>query len=189
MTALLLQTKDPVLSSPKMRQALAHAIDYKQLAAAVTEGLAQPNNSIVPLVSPYHDAVQMKGWDYDPAAAQKLLKEAGYKGQELSILTTKRYPQSYNSAVIVQAMLQSVGINAQHLPDDDVPVFRAPGRGAELRDGDGRQGQATAQGLGQPGGREAGGSGVGRYGPCQAAGGVRPTASAVPGGCAEHSAL
>ncbi|AXA72656.1 peptide ABC transporter substrate-binding protein [Achromobacter insolitus] len=113
MTALLIQTKDPVLSNAKMRQALAHAIDYAQLAAAVTEGLAQPNNSIVPLVSPYHDAAQKQGWNYDPALAQKLLGEAGYKGQELTILTTKRYPQSYNSAVIIQAMLQAVGIKAQ----------------------------------------------------------------------------
>ncbi|MGX9691600.1 ABC transporter substrate-binding protein [Achromobacter anxifer] len=113
MTALLMQTKDPVLANPKMRQALAHAIDYQQLAAAVTEGLAQPNNSIVPLVSPYHDAAQKQGWNYDPALAQKLLGEAGYKGQGLTILTTKRYPQSYNSAVIIQAMLQAVGVKAQ----------------------------------------------------------------------------
>ncbi|MDQ1758698.1 ABC transporter substrate-binding protein [Achromobacter aegrifaciens] len=113
MTALLMQTKDPVLANPKMRQALAHAIDYQQLAAAVTEGLAQPNNSIVPLVSPYYDAAQKQGWNYDPALAQKLLGEAGYKGQDLTILTTKRYPQSYNSAVIIQAMLQAVGIKAQ----------------------------------------------------------------------------
>ena len=113
MTALLLQTKDPVLSNPKMRQALAHAIDYTQLAAAVTEGLAQPNNSIVPLVSPYYDATQKQGWSYDVAKSQKLLQEAGYKGQELVLLTTKRYPQSYNSAVIIQAMLQSAGINAR----------------------------------------------------------------------------
>lgn len=113
MTALLLQTKDPLLSNPKIRQALAHAIDYDQLAAAVTEGLAKPNNSIVPLVSPYNDATQKEGWKYDPALSQKLLKEAGYKGQELELITTKRYPQSYNSAVIIQAMLQAVGINAK----------------------------------------------------------------------------
>jgi peptide/nickel transport system substrate-binding protein len=113
MTALLLQTKDPLLSNPKMRQALAHAIDYAQLAGAVTEGLAQPNNSIVPLVSPYYDAAQKQGWSYDAALSQKLLQEAGYKGQELVLMTTKRYPQSYNSAVILQAMLQAVGINAR----------------------------------------------------------------------------
>ncbi|MBR8654783.1 ABC transporter substrate-binding protein [Achromobacter sp. Marseille-Q0513] len=113
MTALLMQTRDPLLADPRLRQALAHAIDYAQLAAAVTEGLAQPNNSIVPLVSSYHGAAQRQGWQYDPALAARLAREAGYKGQELTILTTKRYPQSYNSAVIVQAMLQAAGFNAR----------------------------------------------------------------------------
>ena len=94
MTALLMQTRDPLLADPRLRQALAHAIDYAQLAAAVTEGLAQPNNSIVPLVSSYHGAAQRQGWQYDPALAARLAREAGYKGQELTILTTKRYPQS-----------------------------------------------------------------------------------------------
>ncbi len=112
MTAVLMQTRDPVLSNPKIRQAIAHAIDYTQLAAAVTENLAEPNNSIVPLSSPYFGKVEKEGWKYDPALSQKLLKEAGYKGQELQIISTKRYPQAYNSAVLVQAMLQSVGINA-----------------------------------------------------------------------------
>ena len=113
MTALLMQTRDPLLADPRLRQALAHAIDYAQLAAAVTEGLAQPNNSIVPLVSSYHGAAQRQGWQYDPALAARLAREAGYKGQELTILTTKRYPQSHNSAVIVQAMLQAAGFNAR----------------------------------------------------------------------------
>ncbi|MDQ8032422.1 MAG: ABC transporter substrate-binding protein [Bordetella sp.] len=112
-TGLLLQTRDPLLADPRMRQALAHAIDHPQLTAAVSEGLAKPNNSLVPLVSPYYGAVEKKGWDYDPALAQRLLKEAGYKGQELVIITTKRYPQSYNSAIIIQAMLQAVGVNAR----------------------------------------------------------------------------
>lgn len=112
MTAVLMQTRDPLLSNPKIRQAIAHAIDYTQLAAAVTENLAEPNNSIVPLSSPYFGKVEKEGWKYDPALSQQLLKEAGYKGQELQIIATKRYPQAYNSAVLVQAMLQSAGINA-----------------------------------------------------------------------------
>ena len=114
MTALLMQTRDPLLADPRLWQALAHAIDYAQLAAAVTEGLAQPNNSIVPLVSSYHGAAQRQGWQYDPALAARLARAMpASKGQELTILTTKRHPQSYNSAVIVQAMLQAAGFNAR----------------------------------------------------------------------------
>ncbi|MFU1998420.1 ABC transporter substrate-binding protein [Bordetella avium] len=113
MTGLLMQTRDPILSNPKLREAIAHAIDYEQLAAAVTEGLAKANNSVVPQASPYYGTVQNQGWKYDPELARQRLAESGYRGQALSILATKRYPQSYNAAVLIQAMLQSVGINAK----------------------------------------------------------------------------
>jgi peptide/nickel transport system substrate-binding protein len=113
MTALLIQTQDPVMANLKLRQAIAAAIDYKQLAEAVTEGLAQPNNSVVPLVSSYYGTVEKQGWTYDPALAQKLLKESGYQGQPITMYANKRYPQSYNSAVIIQAMLQAVGITVK----------------------------------------------------------------------------
>ncbi|ALM85966.1 ABC transporter substrate-binding protein [Bordetella sp. N] len=114
LTALLIQTDDPLLSNPKLRQAIAHAIDYAQLSEAVSEGLMKaPNNSVIPAVSPYYGAAEKQGWNYDPALAQKLLKEAGYKGQELVMMTNKRYPQTYSAAVIMQAMLQAVGINVR----------------------------------------------------------------------------
>ena len=50
---------------------------------------------------------------HDPAAAKKLLAEAGYKGEKIVMLANKRYPQSFDAAVIAQQMLKSVGINAE----------------------------------------------------------------------------
>lgn len=113
MTGVLIQTRDTVLSNAKLREAMAHAIDYAQLADAVNEKLAPWNNSIVPLASSYFDDVQRKGWTYDPALSQKLLQESGYQGQPISLIASRRYAQSYNAAVLVQAMLQSVGINVR----------------------------------------------------------------------------
>lgn len=112
MTGLLFQTQDPILKSAAMRRAIAAAIDLDQLVGAVSDGLGQPNPSIVPSSSPYHTAVEDKGQPFDPALAAKLAAEAGYKGQPLTMLANKRYPQSFDAAVIVQAMLQSAGINA-----------------------------------------------------------------------------
>jgi peptide/nickel transport system substrate-binding protein len=112
MTALLLQTKDPLLQNVKLRQAIAHALDYGQVAAAASDNLDQPNNSVVPRSSPYYGSVEQKGWSYDPELSKRLLTEAGYHGQELVILTNKNYPSSYDAAVVIQAMLQAVGINA-----------------------------------------------------------------------------
>ncbi|WP_370435541.1 ABC transporter substrate-binding protein [Microvirga sp. TS319] len=112
LSALLIQTRDPLLSNVKLRQAIAAALDTPQITAAVTEGLAKHNNSIVPLSSSYHTAAHDKGYTYDAQAAQSLLKEAGYKGEPITILTNKRYPQTFASSVLIQAMLQAVGINA-----------------------------------------------------------------------------
>jgi len=113
MTGVLFQTRDAVVGNVKLREAIAHAIDYAQLADAVSEKLSPWNNSIVPSASSYFDDVQKKGWAYDPALSQKLLQESGYQGQPISLIASKRYAQSYNAAVLVQAMLQSVGINAR----------------------------------------------------------------------------
>jgi peptide/nickel transport system substrate-binding protein len=113
MSGLLMQTRDPLLSNVKLRQAIAHAIDGKQLVEAVSYGLAQPNNSIVPKASSYYGPVEQKGWAYDPALSRKLLQQAGYKGQALTLLATKRFPQTYQSAVLMQAMLQAAGINTR----------------------------------------------------------------------------
>jgi ABC-type dipeptide transport system, periplasmic component len=113
LNTLLMQTRDPLLSNVKLRQAIAAALDTAQITAAVTDGLAKHNNSIVPLRSSYHTEVHDKGYTYDPEAARRLLVEAGYKGETITILTNKRYPTTFDSSVLIQAMLQAVGINAQ----------------------------------------------------------------------------
>lgn len=110
--ALLLQTSDPLLSDVKLRRAIASALDYGQLIANVTYGLATPNNSIVPDSSSYYTDIQKKGYVYNPAHVKQLLKESGYKGQPIKIIANKQYGYLFDAAVISQAMLQQAGINA-----------------------------------------------------------------------------
>lgn len=109
---LLMQTRDSVLSNVKIRQAIAAAIDGDQVVAAATQGLGRRNNSIVPTTSPYYGKVEQRGWTADPQKAKALLAEAGYKGEPITILASKRFP-AYDIAIITQAMLQAAGINAQ----------------------------------------------------------------------------
>ena len=110
---LLFQTLDPVVGNVKLRQAIAAALDIPQIVAAVTEGNAAANNSLVPNTSPFYGAVQKQGFTYDPARAGQLLEEAGYKGEEIVLMTNQRYPSSYDSAVFAQAMLQAIGMNVR----------------------------------------------------------------------------
>ncbi|MDF2813670.1 MAG: peptide transporter substrate-binding protein [Microvirga sp.] len=110
----LFQTRDPLLGNVKLRQAIAASIDMPQLVAAVSNGNGKANNSAIALTSAYYKAAQREGYAYDPDKAQKLLKEAGYKGETIKIIANKRvHVPSFNAAVIAQAMMQAVGINAE----------------------------------------------------------------------------
>ena len=110
----LFQTRDAVVGNEKLRQAIAAAIDFKELVAAVTSDLAPANNSPIYPTSRYFGPVQKQGFTYDPARAKKLLAEAGYKGEKIVILANKRSTvPSFPSAVIAQQMLQAVGINVE----------------------------------------------------------------------------
>jgi peptide/nickel transport system substrate-binding protein len=112
--AILFETRDPLLKNVKLRLAIAASLDIPQIVQAATEGLGTPNASAIPRESSYYDKVQAQSYHYDPALAKKLLKEAGYKGEKIVIYANKRaHVPSYQVAVMAQAMMQAVGINAQ----------------------------------------------------------------------------
>ena len=112
MHTIILQTKDPLLANKSLRQAIAAALDTTQIVQAVSDGFGAPNNSVVPSASAYYTAVEKQGFKYDPEKARKLLREAGYKGETIKLLTNKRpIVPSFEVSVIAQAMLQAVGVN------------------------------------------------------------------------------
>lgn len=111
---LLIQTRDPVMKNQKLRQAIAAALDMDEVVAAASDNLGETNTSPIFSRSAYFGAVEKQGLKYDPARAKALLAEADYKGEKISILANKR-PRvpSFSAAVVVQAMLQAVGVNAE----------------------------------------------------------------------------
>ncbi|WP_404401948.1 ABC transporter substrate-binding protein [Pelagibacterium halotolerans] len=113
LVTMLFQTQDPVMSHPAMRKAFATALDVPQIVDAVMYGLGVPNNSLVATGSLYHTEHHDQGYEYNPAAVPALLEEAGYNGEEITILTNRRSAISYDVAVIAQAMLQAAGINSK----------------------------------------------------------------------------
>jgi peptide/nickel transport system substrate-binding protein len=111
---ILFQTRDPLMGKQKIREAISHALDLRQLVPAVSGGLAKPNASVIHAASPYYDDAQRQGYKYDPQLARKLLQEAGYKGEPIKLITNKRAARpSFNIALITQQMLQAVGLNAE----------------------------------------------------------------------------
>lgn len=110
---VLIQTRDPMMSNPKLRKALAYALDLKPLADVASGGTGVANPSVVPAVSPYHSAAQKAGYGMDLAKVKQLLQEAGYKGETLKMLTNRRYPTMYDQSVMVQSMAKKAGINIE----------------------------------------------------------------------------
>jgi peptide/nickel transport system substrate-binding protein len=110
LTGILLQSKDPLLQDVRIRRALALSLDTKEIVDAIMEGTASANNSALPIGSPFHRAVEDQGYTQDIAQAKKLLVEAGYKGQTIKLIANKRYSFVFDSAVLVQAMAQAIGL-------------------------------------------------------------------------------
>lgn len=104
----------PLLNNPKVRLAIAHAINKKAIAEVLRKGTVIPADTVLPPGMPgYSDTI--KGPQYDVAKAKALLAEAGYANGlpgeiELAYNTSKNH-QSIAEAV--QADLKEVGIKAK----------------------------------------------------------------------------
>ncbi len=107
---LQVQTEAPALKDERMRQAIAKALSLPDVAEAAGKGLFTANPSVISPLSPYYDQ-RSKAWPgYDPVGASALAKQAGYKGQPISLLVANRQ-ERVQLATILQALLGSAGIN------------------------------------------------------------------------------
>ena len=67
------------MADKKLRQAIAYGMDIETVANEYYDGLRSRANSLIPPVfATYYDS-SLKGYNYDPEKAKKLLDEAGYK--------------------------------------------------------------------------------------------------------------
>ncbi|POR52685.1 peptide/nickel transport system substrate-binding protein [Bosea psychrotolerans] len=106
-----LQSRDPMLADPRIRQAISHAIDRSSLAKAVLDDDSIASASLIPLTSKYYGKVQRSGAEYDPDKARALIKASGYKGERIVLITSKASPVMGDTAIYLQSMLQAVGLN------------------------------------------------------------------------------
>ena len=84
-------TRHPALQDKRVRQALNLAIDRDLLIKAVFNGMSTvPNGFQMKSFGDMYIA-DHKGAQFDPDKARMLLKEAGYKGEEISFRYLKDY--------------------------------------------------------------------------------------------------
>lgn len=95
-------------NNKKLRQAVAHALDKKQILQATYFGFGQPADQRYPKGHLwYFDEIRSSA--YDPNRAKALLKEAGYKGEPIGL--TLRQGEQETEAATIQAQLTKIGMN------------------------------------------------------------------------------
>ena len=114
-TYLGFNMRNPTLANPKVRQAIAHAIDRKVIITHALNGLAVPATTMLPASDPFTDK-SIKQVSHDIALANKLLDEAGLKspgkGQprlKISYKTTNNITR-VTIAKAIASQLKKVGI-------------------------------------------------------------------------------
>lgn len=112
-TGLLIQTRDPLLSNPLMRRAIAQAVDLRGVVAATSNGRAKYNPSLMPDSDSEYDAQEAQGYRHDPAEVKRLLAAAGYRGETVTIEASQQYPALFRLAIYMQSLLKEAGIHAE----------------------------------------------------------------------------
>ncbi|ONG58922.1 ABC transporter substrate-binding protein [Pseudoroseomonas deserti] len=104
----------PQLVDARVRRAFTHAIDRQAIVDSLWAG-----RTVVPrgLQWDYYADMYVADWEvpkYDPAEAQRLLKEAGYKGDPIPYrLLNNYYTNQTPTAQILVEMWKQVGLNVQ----------------------------------------------------------------------------
>jgi len=110
---IYINCSDPVTGNLKFRQAMAYATDLDLVTQATVYEHGKANPSVLVPNSQYWTPYHKTWYKKDVAKAKELLKEAGYKGEEVVIDTNKKYIFMYRQSVALQSELAAVGINAK----------------------------------------------------------------------------
>lgn len=87
MTYLLLNLQDPILKQPRVRQAIAMAINRDDIIRFKLEGLAIPSATILSPRHPFFNS-DLHPPEFSIAAARKIIQDAGLTGTELTLKTS-----------------------------------------------------------------------------------------------------
>lgn len=104
-------TQAPPFNNPKIRQAVAYAINREKIINDLLNGQAKIAHSILPEESwAYSPGVK---YTYDPARAKQLLQEAGYQNEEVKFKFASDSQAVNQYSQFVQNALKEIGMNVK----------------------------------------------------------------------------
>lgn len=107
-------------NDPKVREAVAYAIDREKIVGNVFSGRAEPvYGQIVQPGSVFDTPLATEGYAYDPEKAKALLAEAGYPdGFDTTLTSTSQYAFMQDMAISMKEDLDAIGVRTElQLPD------------------------------------------------------------------------
>lgn len=128
--AIFPNTDMPEFADPRIRQAMAYAIDNEAIADALFKGVAaEPTSRNLPWLE-WADSPDLIDYNYDPELAQQLLDEVGWDPSKEFTLWYY-YPDQVSTAVVeaIQQYWAAVGINV------DIRLDEGGARQAAIDDG------------------------------------------------------
>ncbi len=106
----------PPTDNPKVRQAILAAMDFEEIMEAASDGQYKLNKGFqFPGMNYYSEAGAENLNQKNKEKAKKLLAEAGYKGEKVTLLTNREFPYMYNTSLVMAEQLKAAGINAELL--------------------------------------------------------------------------
>ena len=108
-TYLGFNLKSPKFADVRVRRALSYAINRKQLIGLIFRGFASPAYApSAPVSWAYSDDVYK--YEYDPEKAKELLKDAGVKDLEFTVLVNQGNKDREKAATILQHQFKKIGV-------------------------------------------------------------------------------
>jgi len=105
-------TMAPELADVKVRQAINMAFDREALLQSLQTGYGTVTEQVFPKTSVAYDESLDSTYPYDPAAAKKLLADAGYpNGFTLNMMSTPAFQQTFD---LVAQQLSDIGITVNY---------------------------------------------------------------------------
>jgi peptide/nickel transport system substrate-binding protein len=114
----------PPFDNPKLRRALLPAIDQNDYLAAIlgneAKTLGKAGIGVFTLGTPLANTAGLQALTgkRDPDLARKLVKESGYQGERVVLLSPSDYPTIQAIAQVTQALYQQVGLNVEYASTD-----------------------------------------------------------------------
>ncbi|MGE5171168.1 MAG: glutathione ABC transporter substrate-binding protein GsiB [Rudaea sp.] len=109
---LSMNVQQKPFDNPKVRQAIAYAINKQALAKVAFNGYAVPADGVVPDAVEY--SVRLGPWPYDLARAKKLMAEAGYpNGFETELWSAYNHSTAQKVSQFLQQQLAQIGVKTK----------------------------------------------------------------------------